>query len=159
MIKTALADCDNLVPTRIQTWWLCISSCCFSSNSDWACWLALVGSDWLEHWGKRKTSNGYNEWGKKMPAQSAKLHFCLTAPVVTWGQLIQVAYEDLPPRISKLLSPHYSALTALIAQSSAAWSPHLHCCKCTNIETIMNQKIRKGGHLFYDMVCRVSDLL
>lgn len=49
MIKTALADCDNLAPTHVDTWWLFISSCCFSSSSNWACWLALVGSDWLEH--------------------------------------------------------------------------------------------------------------
>lgn len=36
----------------MSTWWLCASSCCFSSSSNWTCWLALVGSDWLEHWKK-----------------------------------------------------------------------------------------------------------
>lgn len=62
MIKTALAGCDISAPTRVQTWWLCISSCCFSSNSDCACWLALVGSDWLEHWERRTTSKNVIEW-------------------------------------------------------------------------------------------------
>lgn len=57
-----------------QTWWLFNSSCCFSSNSNWTCWLALLGSDWLEHWrGIKKTNtvsgccgcSSMPRWGEK----------------------------------------------------------------------------------------------
>lgn len=122
-----------------QTWWLCISSCCFSSSSNWACWVALVGSDWLEHWRKRIIKVDFNK-RKKMAEQSANVHVCITTPVATWARLTQDACEDPPPQISLLLSPHCSALSALTAQSSAAWSPHLHCCEWRSTKTLRNWK-------------------
>lgn len=78
MIKTVLADWDSLTLACVQTWWLCISSCCFSSSSNWACWVALVGSDWLEHWGKRITRDDFNKWTKIgwTVCKSASLYYC-----------------------------------------------------------------------------------
>lgn len=77
--------------------------------------------------------------GRRMAAKAAKLR--LNAPVPTWGQLIQFAYEDPPPQTLKLLSPHYSALTALTAQSSAAWSPHLRCCEQKHADIYVKENV------------------
>lgn len=82
---------------------------------------------------------------------------CLNTPVATWGQLSRASCEDLPTPASLHYSPVFSALAALTSLSSAASTPHSHCCEpthtCRDCSSFLTYQILVGLRRLAHAIC------